>query len=133
VRPRLLAAAVALTAAIAVAGCGGSSKPGYCSARTNLENSIKDVSNLSLTSGVSGLQATFQKVQSDATAVVNSAKSDFPTETSAITTSINTLQSAVKALPSSPTPGQIASVATDAAAVVSSVKTFLDASASKCK
>ncbi len=132
-RPRLLAAAVALTAAIAVAGCGGSSKPGYCSARTNLENSIKDVSNLSLTSGVSGLQATFQKVQSDATAVVNSAKSDFPTETSAITTSINTLQSAVKALPSSPTPGQIASVATDAAAVVSSVKTFLDASASKCK
>ena len=37
-----LIAPVALAAAVALAGCG-SSKPAYCSDRTTLENSIKDL------------------------------------------------------------------------------------------
>src|SRR5437763_15710830 len=34
--------------------------------------------------GISGLKSQVQKIQSDATALVNSAKGDFPSETSAI-------------------------------------------------
>ena len=69
-------AAVCLAAAGlgALAGCG-SSKPGYCSDRSNLENSIKGLTNLNLSSGISGLQAQLKTIQSNATKLVSSAKS----------------------------------------------------------
>jgi hypothetical protein len=116
---------------IGLAGCG-SSKPSYCSNRTNLENSIKGLTSLNISSGISGLKSQLQKIESDAKALVNSAKSDFPSETSALTSSVDSMASAVKALPSNPSAGQIAAVATNAASVVSSVKSFTDATSSKC-
>jgi len=124
--------AFATTAAIvALAGCG-SSKPAYCTDRTNLNNSIKGLTSLTASSGISGLKSQVNMIQSDATAVVNSAKSDFPSETSAISSSVNALKSSVGALSSSPTAAQITTVTKDAASVVSSVKSFSDASSSKC-
>ena len=58
--------------------------------------------------------------------------SDFPSETSAIKSSVDSLSSAVKALPSSPSTSQIAAIGVDVAAVTSSVKSFNDATSSKC-
>jgi hypothetical protein len=123
--------AVAAIVVIALAGCG-SSKPGYCTDRTNLENSIKGLTSLNVSSGVSGLEAQLNKIETDATTLVNSAKSDFPTETSAVKSSIDSLSSAVKGLTSSPSAAQIAAIAADAGNVASSVKSFTDASSSKC-
>jgi hypothetical protein len=113
--------------AVALAGCG-SSKPAYCTDRTDLQNSVKGLTS----SGISGLKSQLKQIQSDASTVVSSAKGDFPSETSAITSSVNTLKSSVTALPSSPSAAQIATVTKDAAGVVSSVKSFVDASNSKC-
>jgi len=124
-RVPLVLAAAATT--VALAGCG-SSKPAYCTDRTNLQNSVKGLTS----SGVSGLKSQINQIQSDATTLVNSAKSDFPSETSAITSSVSALKNALAALPSSPSAAQIATVTRDAASVVSSVKSFTDASNSKC-
>jgi hypothetical protein len=124
----VIAAAAAVAAAMA--GCS-SSKPAYCTDRTNLQNSIKGLSNLSA-SGVSGLKTQVNQIQTDATAVVNSAKGDFPTETSAITSSVSALKNSVAALSATPSAAQIATVTRDAASVVSSVKNFQNASNSKC-
>ncbi len=124
-------AAVAAVVVIALAGCG-SSKPAYCTDRTSLENSIKGLTSLNVSSGLSGLETQLKKIESDATTLVNSAKSDFPTETSAVKSSIDSLSSAVKGLTSSPSAAQIAAIAADAGNVVSSVKSFTDASSSKC-
>ncbi len=121
-----LAFAAAATV-VALAGCG-SSKPAYCTDRTNLQNSIKGLTS----AGISGLKSQIQQIQSDATAVVNSAKSDFPNETAAITSSVDALKNSLSALPSSPSAAQIATVTQDAASVVSSVKSFVNASNSKC-
>jgi hypothetical protein len=121
-----------MVVAVALAGCGSSSKPAYCSDRTDLQNSVKDLPSTTSSSGLSGLKSQVTTIKSDATSLVNSAKSDFPTETAAVKSSVDTLSSAVKALPSSPSSTQIAAVATDAASVVSSVKSFGDASKSKC-
>ena len=131
VRLSLVVATVAAIALVLLAGCG-SSKPSYCSERTNLENSIKGVTSLKLSGIISGLQTQVKTIQSDATSLVNSAKSDFPSQTSAVKTSVDALSSAVKALPANPSATQIATVATSAAGVASSVKTFVDASSSKC-
>jgi len=125
VRVPLVLAAAATT--VALASCG-SSKPAYCTDRTNLQNSVKGLTS----SGISGIRSQLTQIQSDATTLVNSAKGDFPSETSAITSSVSTLKSSVAALPSSPSAAQIATVTRDAASVVSSVKSFTDASSSKC-
>ena len=122
--PLVLAAAAT---AVTLAGCG-SSKPAYCTDRTNLENSVKGLTS----SGVSGLKSQLKQIQSDATTLVNSAKDDFPSETSAITSSVSALKTSVTALPSSPSAVQVATATRDAASVVSSVRSFVDASNSKC-
>jgi hypothetical protein len=124
-------AVVAATALIAVAGCG-SSKPAYCSDRTNLENSVKGLTSLNFSSGISGLESQAKKIESDATSLVNAAKSDFPSETGAVKSSVDALANAVKALPSSPSATQIAAIGASAASVASSVKSFVDTSKSKC-
>jgi hypothetical protein len=128
---RVPVAMVAVVALIALAGCG-SSKPAYCSDRTTLENSIKNLPSVASSSGISGLTSQVKTIKSDATSLVNAAKSDFPSETSAVKSSVDTLASAVKALPSSPSAAQIAAIAADSASVVSSVKSFVEASKSKC-
>ena len=126
-------ASVAVVGLLALAGCGGSSsKPAYCSARADLQNSIQGVSDLSPTSGVSTLQAEFEKVKTAADKVVTQAKSDFPNETSAIKSSVDALTSSVNALSANPSVGQIAAVTTAASTALSSVQSFLDASKSKC-
>jgi hypothetical protein len=127
-------AAVCLVAAglVGVAGCGGSSKPAYCSDRSNLESSIKGLTSLSASSGISGLKTQLTTIQSDANKLVSSAKSDFPSQTSAIKSSVAALESAVKALPSNPSATQLGPVAAAAASVVNSVKSFMDVTSSKC-
>jgi hypothetical protein len=128
---RVLLALVAVAGVVALASCS-SSKPAYCTDRTSLENSVKGLTSLNASSGVSGLKTQVTTIQSDATAVVSSAKGDFPSQTSAITSSVDALKSSVTALASSPSAAQIATVTKDAASVVSSVKNFTDASNSKC-
>jgi hypothetical protein len=126
-RAWILLVLAAATAVIGLAGCS-SSKPAYCTDRTNLQNSVKGLTS----AGISGLKTQITQVESDASTVVSSAKGDFPTETSAITSSVDTLKSSLAALPSSPSATQVATVGRDAASVVSSVKSFVDASNSKC-
>lgn len=129
---RALALVGAISALVVAAGCGGGGKPSYCADRDSLESSIKDLGSLSLSGGLSGLQSQLRTIQSDATALVDSARSDFPSETSAIRTSVNALSSDVRALSSSPSASQVAALATDASRVVSSVTSFTDATSSKC-
>ena len=129
---RALALVGAISAMLAAAGCGGGGKPSYCADRDNLESSIKGLASLSLSGGLSGLQSQLRTIQSDATTLIDSAGSDFPSETSAIRSSVNALSSDVRGLSSSPSASQVATLASDASSVVSSVKGFTDATNSKC-
>ena len=128
---RAAVALVAVAGVVAMTGCG-SSQPAYCTDRTNLENSVKALSHPDLSNGLSSLEAQVKKIESNATTLVNSAKSDFPTETSAITSSVDALKSAVTQLASDHSAANIAAVTADAASVVKSVKSFTDATNSKC-
>ncbi len=129
---RLLLACAVLAAVLSLSACGGSSKPTYCSDRTSLENSIKGLKNVDLKNGLSGLQSQLKTIQNDATALVSSATSDFPTQSSAVKSSVQTLTTAAKSLSASPSISQITKIAADASAVSTSVKGFVDATSSKC-
>jgi|tagenome__1003787_1003787.scaffolds.fasta_scaffold19990560_2 hypothetical protein len=126
-------ATTAACLALLLAGCG-SGKPDYCSNRSDLEASVKGLTDVQAlkSGGVDELKSRLSTVQSDATKVVDSAKSDFPSQTSAISSSLANLKSALQALPSNPTPAQLAAVATSGKALVTSVNDFMQASGSKC-
>jgi hypothetical protein len=136
IRRLLAVAALSATAFGALAGCGGSSsdKPAYCSDRSNLKDSVSGLTGVDLKSGgVSALQSQLQKVASDARALAASAKSDFPDETSAITSSVSKLSTALAALSSSPSPQQLLAVASDVSGVTSAFKSFSSATSSDCQ
>ncbi len=129
---RVIAACVTIILIAALSACG-SSKPAYCSNRTSLENSVKGLTSLNTSGGVvSALRSQLTKIQSEATALVSSAKSDFPSETTAVTSSVNALESTVKSFPSSPSAANIAALASQVSSVVTSVKSFTDSTSSKC-
>jgi hypothetical protein len=129
-----LAAVAVLAAVVALSACGGSSKPGYCSARGDLEQSIKDLGNVKVAQqgGVQKLKAQLGTIESNANKVVSSAKDDFPSETSSIQSSVSSLKTTLQQLPSSPSATQVAAVATSAKSLASSVQSFAKATDSKC-
>jgi hypothetical protein len=59
--------------------------------------------------------------------LVNAAKNHFPSETSAVKSSVDRLAGAVTAHPSDPSAAQTAAIAADSASVVSSANKFVDA------
>ena len=128
---RLLGLGVVPVVCVALTGCGGS-KPGYCTDRSSLENSVKGLADLTVSDGVSGLEAQLNKIKTVSTALVKSAQSDFPDETRAIKSSVDGLSQTVNGLTSSPSAGDIATVAAQTSAFVTSVKSFMDATSSKC-
>jgi len=128
---RVLSAVAVPIGIVAVVGCS-SSKPAYCTDRTNLQNSVNGLTSSISSRDFSSLKSEVDTIKSSATTLVNSAKSDFPDQTSAITSSVNALKSSVAALPSSPSAADIVPVTRDAASVVSSIRSFRDASKSKC-
>jgi hypothetical protein len=128
-------AAAAAAAAGLLAGCGGSSSstPAYCAARTNLQQSVEGLKNVDIKSGgVNAVKAQLQTVEGDAKAVVSSAKQDFPNQTGAISSSVSTLSTAVKDIPSSPSASDLLAVGQDVANVTNAVKGFVDATGSNC-
>ncbi|MFT4048419.1 MAG: hypothetical protein QM648_01115 [Solirubrobacterales bacterium] len=126
-------ALLALTAVMAVAFLTGCGKPQYCSDLTTLQTSVKDLPSQATNKGVSGLKSQITTIENNAKALVSSAKSDFPTESSAVESSVNQLTSSVSAVASTPTASQVTAVALNASAVVKSVQSFASATESECK
>jgi hypothetical protein len=127
---------VALAAvALIAAGCGGSDKPSYCSDVSDLRKSVDDLKNIQLSGSdsVSTLQTQLEEVQGDANAVVSSAKKDFPSETSALKSSVSGLSSAIEQLPASATAEQLAPLAPMVRSVVTASKDLDTATTSACE
>jgi phage-related protein len=98
-----------------------------------LDTLRQQVDSIHVSDGVSSLKSQLQQIASTAGDVVSSAKSDFPNETSAIHSSISMLQTDVGAIASSPTPGQLVTVATGVKSAVGAVNGFATAAKSKCQ
>ena len=110
-RLRLLLVAAVLLGA----GCGGGN-PDYCSDVSDLEQSVKDLGSVDVVEGGrSAVTEALDEVEGNARAAVDSAKSDFPDETDAITKSISDLKASA-----------------DVGVVASAVEDFVDATKSEC-
>jgi hypothetical protein len=76
------------------AGC--SSKPAYCADAGQLKTSVQNLGNVDVaTNGLSSLQTALTSVQTSAAAFVTDAKSAYPSQTAALSTSLSGLQTAI--------------------------------------
>jgi hypothetical protein len=131
-RKLILGGAIAVALAL-LAGCGGSSKPSYCSSLTNLKTSVKALPTTDvIKNGTNALKANVDKVVNNAHAVVNSAKKDFPSETSAITTAADSLKTTVNQLEQNKSAALVVQAAGNVASLGSAVKSFSSSASSKC-
>jgi hypothetical protein len=130
-----LVALMALAAiAVAVTGCGSSSKPEYCSNVSELEESVDELGNVQLESGfLDTLEADLSKVRKNADAVVTSAKEDFPSESSALESSVSSLSDTIDKLPPSPTTEQLLPLAPEISDTVNAAEEFSSATESACE
>ena len=125
---RFAATAALASAAVLATGCG---KPEYCSKRTDLQESVKSLRNVDVGSGE--LRSSLQKVQTDARAVAEAAREDFPNETGALQSSVSTLRTTLQGLGSSPTPEQLPAAALAVRNVVQATQNFTEATRSQCE
>lgn len=112
-------------------GCGDD-EPEYCSQVDELESSVDTFKGDVTSANVSGLSSDVQTIKTDADDVVGSAKSDFPDETGAVESSVSKLVKAIEGLPQSPSASDLAPVAADVNAVVTSVDQLKSATSSEC-
>jgi hypothetical protein len=109
-----LVLAAALVLATVAAGCS-SSKPAYCTAASQLKTSVQDLGNININvHDLSSVNTAVSNVQADAKKLASDVKSAYPSQTTALKTSLSGLQAAVKSAMAQPS-------LTTVAAVVSSV------------
>src|SRR4051794_26885660 len=133
---QLFAAAIAAGLLFAaLGGCGGSSKPGYCSDVSDFESAVSGLKDVKpVQNGTSSVKSAIQKVEDTGKAVVDSAQSDFPDQTKAIDQSLDTLGETLKQLGDPSTATQtIAKVPGQVSALSSAAGDFKSATDSKCK
>jgi hypothetical protein len=117
-----LVPAAALVLATLAAGCG-SSKPAYCDDASQLKTSVNDLGNVTINvHDLSSVNTAVSKVQADAKKLVTDVKSAYPSQTTALKTSLSGLETAVKSAMAQPSVTTVAAVVSS----VTQVKTAAD-------
>jgi capsule polysaccharide export protein KpsE/RkpR len=120
--------------ALVAVGCGSSSKPEYCSDVSDLEGSVEELKGVELQSGaLATLEADLKKVQTNANEVVSSAKQDFPSQTSAVKTSVSSLSTATRELAAAPAPQELVDLAAKVKSVALAAEELSSATESACE
>ena len=128
--PALVALAIFLS--LFAAACG-SSKPDYCSNVSDLEGSVEELGSVKLESGaLETVQTDLEEIRTNADNVVSSAKEDFPSETSAVKSSVSSLAAEIEALPPAPTAQQLVALGAGVQRTVTASEELSSATESAC-
>jgi hypothetical protein len=133
-RPYIAALIAVVVPALLVCACGGS-KPAFCQKSTELKSAVSSLTHINLAKeGLSGAEAAVRRVQSSAKGLVEAAKSEFPKQTEAISSSADAFAESVKAA-SNPTTSStaVAQIPGELVALGTAVSDFASATESKCK
>ncbi len=99
VAPFLSIACIAAVAAVTLPGCG---KPEFCAKKTDFNSSVSTLVGVSLTPpDPTEITTDITAVEDAGTAMINAAKSDFPSQSTALENSLNDVVSTGKTLTTS--------------------------------
>ena len=133
IRRWLLAPAVVVILSGVAAGCG-SSKPAYCTAASQLKTSVQDLGNITVNvSDLSSVTTAVSKVQANAKTFASEAKSAYPSQTTALRTSLSGLQAAVKSATAQPSLAAVAAVVSAVTQVKTAANNLHNAASGKCQ
>ena len=125
------ASVVALTVALGSGGC--SSQPTFCSDVDSLRSSVNELVSIQVNSNtINEVQTDFEKVQTDADQAVESAREDFPEESSNLEDQIDSTKQAIEDLPSSPSAGDYVALGLQVVALGKAADDFRQAAESAC-
>ncbi len=128
----LLPAAVLVLSSLA-AGCS-SSKPAYCTAASQLKTSVQDLGNVTINvHDLSSVNTAVSKVQADAKTFASEAKSAYPSQTTALKTSLSGLQAAVTSAIGQPSLTTVAAVVSSVTQVKTAASNLQNAASGKCQ
>lgn len=132
-RSACLSTAIAIAAA-AAGGCGGNSdKPAYCDDRAALEQSLDDLRGFDIRGqGLDALTRELREVQTDANALVRSAREQFRPQADALRSAIGALGDSVRQAASAPSADAVATVAADVSAVAAAFGQLSDELGADC-
>jgi hypothetical protein len=131
-------AAVALTTAALLAGCGSGSKPAYCTQVTNFENSVNTVEQAEVSpSNLSTIATDVQKVGTSSKELVSAVKTEFAPQINSMKGSVAAMEATLKELASTPSSSTLSHAVTAIPAQVEALKRsageIQDVTKSKCK
>ena len=125
------ASVVALTVALGSGGC--SSQPAFCSDVDSLRSSVNELVSIQVNSNtINEVQTDFEKVQTDADQAVESAREDFPEESSNLEDQIDSTKQAIEDIPSSPSAGDYVALGLQVVALGKAADDFRQAAESAC-
>ena len=128
----LLPAAVLVLSGLA-AGCS-SSKPAYCTDAANLKTSVQNLGNVDVAkNGLSSLQTALTSVKTNASSFATDAKSAYPSQTAALSTSLSGLQTAITSAKGQPPVTAAATVVPAVTQVKNSASALQSAASGKCQ
>lgn len=128
-----LPATAVIVLAIALGSTGCSSTPAFCSDVDTLRTSVNDLVSVEVNSNtINEVQTDFEKVQTDADNAVQSAREDFPEETSNLEDQIDATKKAIEDLPSSPAAGDYVALGLQVVALGKAADDFRNAAESAC-
>ena len=135
----LLPAALLVLSGLA-AGCGGSSnsgsssKPAYCTAASQLKTSVHNLGNITVNvHDLGSVNTAVSKISSDAKTFASEAKSAYPSQTTALRTSLSGLQAAIKAAQGQPSLTTVAAIVSAVMQVKTSASNLQNAASGKCQ
>jgi hypothetical protein len=128
---KIVGAAAVVALAAPLAGCG---KPSYCSKVDDLKSSVAQIKNVNpLSTGSNSIVHTVNQIEKSTKAVVSSAKSDFPNETQALSSSYSALRGTVSQVSGGQTSrSTLTTLAAQVVTFANAVDDFKSATKSKC-
>lgn len=94
--PFLSVACIAAVAAVTLPGCG---KPEFCAKKTDFNSSVTTLTSVSLTPpDPTEISTDITNVQNAGTSMINAAKSDFPSQSTALENAVNDVVATGKTL-----------------------------------
>jgi hypothetical protein len=139
-RPGLRNGGLVLAAVLALAGlaagCSSSSstKPAYCTAASQLKTSVHNLGNVTINvHDLSSVHTAVSKVQTSAATLATDVKSAYPSQTTALKTSLSSLQTAVQSAMSQPSVTTVAAVVASVTQVKTAASSLQTAVKGKCQ
>jgi uncharacterized protein YoxC len=128
---KMVGAAAVVALSVPLVGCG---KPSYCSKVDDLKSSVAQIKNVNpVSTGSNSIVHTVNQIEKNINSVVSSAKSDFPNETRALSSSYSALKGTVTQVSGGQTSrSTLTTLAAQAVTFANAVDDFRSATKSKC-